>query len=49
MTGHQIRVRPLWPVAGVAGAVLVAGDEGLASVDDDNELLVLRTALGRRR
>lgn len=39
VSGHQVRVRPLSRVAGVAGAVLVAGDEGLAAVDED-ELLV---------
>jgi sugar (pentulose or hexulose) kinase len=38
-TGHQVRVRPLSRVAGVAGAVVVTGDEGLAAADDDEVLL----------
>ena len=38
-TRHQIRVRPLSRAAGVAGAVLVTGDERLARVDDDEVLV----------
>ena len=38
-TRHQIRVRPLSRAAGVAGAVLVTGDEKLARVDDDEVLV----------
>jgi xylulokinase len=39
VTGQQIRVRPLNRVAGVAGAVLVSGDEAVANVDDDEVLV----------
>ena len=39
VTGHQIPVRPLGRVAGVAGAVLVSGDEALADADDDEVLV----------
>jgi sugar (pentulose or hexulose) kinase len=39
VTGHQIRVRPLSRIAGVAGAVLVSGDEALAGADDDEVLV----------
>jgi xylulokinase len=39
VTGQQIRVRPLSQVAGLAGAALVAGDETLAAVDDQEVLL----------
>ncbi len=38
-TGYEIRVRPLNRAAGVAGAVLVTGDERLARVDDDEVLV----------
>ncbi len=39
VTGHQIRVRPLGRVAGVAGAVLVSGDEALPDADGDEVLV----------
>lgn len=35
VSGRQIRVRPLSQVAGVAGAALVAGDESLATAEDN--------------
>jgi sugar (pentulose or hexulose) kinase len=51
VSGHQLRVRPLSRVAGIAGAVLVAGDETLAHVDDDEVLVYERRsseAVGQR-
>jgi xylulokinase len=39
VSGQQVRVRPLSRVAGVAGAVLVAGDTGLAAEDEDEVLV----------
>jgi sugar (pentulose or hexulose) kinase len=46
VTGHQVRVRPLSKVTGLAGAALVAGDETVASVDDDDVLIYEQTAAG---
>jgi xylulokinase len=42
VTGQQVRVRPLSRVAGVAGAVLVAKEEGLATVDEDEVIVYER-------
>jgi hypothetical protein len=49
VTGHQVRVRPLSQVAGVAGAVLVAGDESLATAGPDEVLVYDQQSVGPTR
>jgi xylulokinase len=45
VTGHEIRVRPLSQVAGLAGAALVAGDEALVAVEQSEVLLYERRSI----